>query len=177
MTMRGKYLTSFGLLTAGVTVAAMAANVYGTAGNDNPLMGTRDADKMYGYAGHDHMYGVDGNDILYGGDGNDLLNGGVGSNWLNGGAGDDTFDTQLATYTTTIDGYQGHEVVHIDCSSDWDGQPGTSNLQKLVLQNRDANADMVFTGRDGIKILFKGLTKNDMSPLLAPNIQRRGLAC
>jgi Ca2+-binding RTX toxin-like protein len=173
MAMRGKYLTSFWLLTAGVTVAAMAANIYGTAGNDGFLRGTDTADVMYGYAGNDHMYGLDGNDTMFGGDGIDRLNGGGGWNRLVGGAGADQFDTQTGT-GATIDDYQGHELVNISCDSDWGGDHAATNLQKLVLQNSNANADMVFTGRDGIKILFKGLTKNDMSPTLAPNIQGLG---
>jgi Ca2+-binding RTX toxin-like protein len=177
MTMRGQYLMSFGLLTAGVTVAAMAANIYGTAGNDG-LRGTSTADKMYGYAGSDTMSGDGGNDILYGGDGDDRLYGGPGWNWLNGGAGNDTFETQLATHTT-IDGYQEHELIHIDCSSDWGGDHVTENSRHFLSQNGDvlSTPDVVFSGRDGKQILFVGLTRTAVLQGFAVNIRGIGIGC
>jgi RTX calcium-binding nonapeptide repeat (4 copies) len=175
--MRGKYLTSFGLLTAGVTVAAMAANVYGTAGNDS-LHGTATADGMYGYAGNDTIVGGAGNDTIFGGDGDDRLYGGTGWNRLVGGAGNDTFETQTATHTS-IDDYQQHELINIDCNSDWGGDHVTENSRHFLSQNNDvfATGDVAFTGRDGTQVVFKGLTRTAVIQGFAVNIRGIGIGC
>jgi len=88
-------------------------------GNDRPnnLIGTPEADTIFGLGGNDTINGrggndrIDGgweNDRIYGGSGNDSLDGGPGNDILNGGPGNDTltgglgsnefhFNTPLAT--------------------------------------------------------------------------------
>ncbi len=73
---------------------------YGTNFNDNgttqngiyypPLIGTDDADQIFGLAGNDIIEGRAGNDRLYGNAGNDLIRGGDGVDYLSGGDGNDT---------------------------------------------------------------------------------------
>ncbi|MFI0848763.1 calcium-binding protein [Mesorhizobium sp. IMUNJ 23232] len=90
------------------------AIIIGTNGNDRTalggadLIGTPDADKIFGFSGKDlldgglgndwldgglgddWLFGRGGNDILIGGKGTDMLEGGAGEDTLDGGAGDDT---------------------------------------------------------------------------------------
>lgn len=54
------------------------------------LVGTSDADELYGGEGSDDLSGLDGNDVLVSNAGDDVLSGGVGQDELFGGAGDDT---------------------------------------------------------------------------------------
>ena len=60
--------------------------------NDSDLIGTDEADAIYGYGGRDILRGRDGDDILYGGDAHDWLYGGRGDDTIYGGAGDDRLD-------------------------------------------------------------------------------------
>lgn len=66
------------------------AIIKGTAGNDDPLVGTSGNDQIYGYAGEDNISGGDGDDSIYAGDDNDTIDGGEGNDFIDGGAGDDT---------------------------------------------------------------------------------------
>jgi Ca2+-binding RTX toxin-like protein len=148
------------------SAAAIAATVNGTSGADD-LHGTAVGDTLNGYAGNDHLYGVGGNDFLNGGAGNDMLNGGTDWNQLSGGTGKDEFQTQLAANTVITD-IESLEVVFVSCESDWGAGNPAVNLQKLLLQNSATpNADMVFTGRDGVKIKFSGFTKNELATMMS----------
>ena len=53
------------------------------------LIGTDEADTIYGYGGHDLIRSGDGADIIYGGAGNDDVRGGDDDDTLYGGAGND----------------------------------------------------------------------------------------
>ena len=64
---------------------------HGTQGAD-VLIGTPDADTIYGFGGNDTLNGGPGDDVLAGMDGADTLNGGDGDDYLLGGAGNDTLD-------------------------------------------------------------------------------------
>ena len=70
------------------------AIIKGTEFNDNgidkkKLVGTNQADSIYGYAGNDILSGQGGNDYLYGGANNDVLDGGPGNDTLYGRSGFD----------------------------------------------------------------------------------------
>ncbi|WP_159719078.1 calcium-binding protein [Geminicoccus flavidas] len=68
------------------------ADIYGTEDNDwgaNELLGTNNADNIFGYGGHDWLKGRGGADNLFGEAGDDLLYGDAGSDHLYGGAGAD----------------------------------------------------------------------------------------
>jgi Ca2+-binding RTX toxin-like protein len=79
-------------------LAAFAANITGTNGNDN-LRGTRNSDTIrarggddlvYGRGSSDNLYGGRGNDKVFGANGNDNIYGWYGTNLLDGGPGRDT---------------------------------------------------------------------------------------
>jgi Ca2+-binding RTX toxin-like protein len=77
-------------------------------GDDRPnnLIGTPEADTIFGFGGNDTINGrggndhIDGgweNDRIYGGSGNDSLDGGPGNDILNGGPGNDTLTDRLGS--------------------------------------------------------------------------------
>lgn len=53
---------------------------YGSEGDDNPLNGTNERDKIFALGGNDFVRAFDGSDILVGGPGADTLDGGGGRN-------------------------------------------------------------------------------------------------
>ena len=58
---------------------------------DNLILGTNNANKLYGYLGNDTLNGNGGDDYLFGAEGNDTLTGGAGYDRMYGGTGDDTY--------------------------------------------------------------------------------------
>ena len=82
---------------AGDTLTSIQ-NIIGTAqadtlfgnGEANILRGNDGIDTLAGRAGNDYLDGGEGGDYLYGNEGNDRLDGGVGNDVLYGGADDDT---------------------------------------------------------------------------------------
>lgn len=98
---------------------------------DDELVGTTNADWIYGLDGKDVLFGRDGNDRLYGGshddrlygeDGRDTLRGEWGNDRLYGGAGNDTFidinGTDLMSGGTGVDsvdysGFYGRVTVDL----------------------------------------------------------------
>jgi Ca2+-binding RTX toxin-like protein len=88
------------------------AIIKGTGFNDNntvngdgklhkSLVGTDQADSIYGKAGNDILFGLDGNDNLYGGNHEDILYGGYGNDLVAGELGYDT-----------LYGQQGDDILH-----------------------------------------------------------------
>jgi Ca2+-binding RTX toxin-like protein len=68
------------------------AIIKGSSGDDSgnkSLIGTKQADEIYGYEGNDTLIGDAGNDTLTGDAGNDTLRGDEGNDTLIGGAGTD----------------------------------------------------------------------------------------
>ena len=65
-----------------------ADSIFGKAGNDI-LSGLGGNDYLEGGTGNDKLYGGTGNDDLRGEAGNDYLNGGIGKDYLDGGTGND----------------------------------------------------------------------------------------
>lgn len=84
-----------------------ADQIYGLSGNDT-LNGGNQNDTLYGGTGNDTLNGENGSDTLYGDEGSDILNGGTGNDTLIGGAGDDTLtggngaDTFKYSYTLEV---------------------------------------------------------------------------
>ena len=66
-----------------------AATIVGTAGDDNPLLGTSGDDVIVGREGNDVIQGRGGNDRICGNGGVDTVQGGRGDDSLHGGGGDD----------------------------------------------------------------------------------------
>ncbi len=74
-------------------VTSKVNKIYGTPGDDSgnkSLIGTKQADEIYGYEGNDEIYGDAGNDKIYGGADNDTVYGDAGNDKIYGGAGNDT---------------------------------------------------------------------------------------
>ena len=132
---------------------------YGTAGNDNPLYGTKENDTIYGLAGNDRIVSDDGNDYveagdgddevngypttggaymiyrstgnktIYGGNGNDFLIGGSGSNLIYGDAGIDRIYGQDGD--DKLYGGEGNDTIYAGAGVDAiDGGDGDDYLSK-----------------------------------------------
>ncbi|MES2353861.1 MAG: calcium-binding protein [Pseudomonadota bacterium] len=80
----------------------MAAIRRGTSGDDG-LMGSEQANSMYGFDGNDYLAGLGGADSLYGGNGNDTLDGGEGDNLIDGGSGADVMYSGGGNDTFVVD--------------------------------------------------------------------------
>jgi Ca2+-binding RTX toxin-like protein len=100
-------------LPAMLDVAAAAANIVGTAGNDT-LNGSANADQIFGLGGNDTLNGRAGNDILFGGEGNDVLTGGIGDDQLFGEAGDDRFIWNTGDGNDIVEGGGGIDRLEIN---------------------------------------------------------------
>ncbi len=68
-----------------------ACGIIGT-GDADEMFGTPANDRMCGLGGADEIHGFDGNDLLVGGPGNDLLDGGRGTDECLGGSGTDDLE-------------------------------------------------------------------------------------
>lgn len=132
---------------------------YGTAGNDNPLYGTKENDTIYGLAGNDRIVSDDGNDYveagdgddevngypttggaymiyrstgnktIYGGNGNDFLIGGSGNNLIYGDAGIDRIYGQDGD--DKLYGGEGNDTIYAGAGVDAiDGGDGDDYLSK-----------------------------------------------
>lgn len=100
-----------------------ADTLFGGLAGDTISAGAGD-DFAYGYAGDDTLNGGDetgafGGDHLYGGDGNDTLNGNAGADFLDGGAGSDVLDGGTGDDTLRDDagnnilrGGEGNDALH-----------------------------------------------------------------
>ncbi|NNE88572.1 MAG: type I secretion protein [Silicimonas sp.] len=82
--------------------------IFGTTGDDQPLLGTASDDIIYGGedtspsgTGNDSIDALEGDDTVYGGDGNDTIIGGFGADELFGGDGDDVIRGGQGTPATS----------------------------------------------------------------------------
>lgn len=98
---------------------ASAEQVFAVQVTPPGIQGTAGADTLTGTALNDNLYGLAGNDTLIGLAGNDMLDGGAGADTMRGGAGNDTYyvddagdvvDEQVATTTTTDQGYMAGDA-------------------------------------------------------------------
>jgi hypothetical protein len=90
----------------GTVTITVAADYFGTAGNDAPPVGT---------ALSDVFDGLGGNDTFNGAGGNDFLIGGAGADNLTGGGGSDTFSYNSAAEggDTITDFLSGTDIINI----------------------------------------------------------------
>lgn len=128
----------------------------GTAGDT--ISGAGGDDFVYGYAGDDTLHGGDetgefAGDHLYGGDGNDTLNGNAGADFLDGGNGNDVLDGGIGNDTLRDDA--GFNILR--------GGDGNDTLTALTMgtsSELDGGAgDDTLDGNDDDK--FIGGTGND----------------
>ena len=75
----------------GVDTTIVTIEDFAIRTNHHPVLGTSDADIIYGYDDDNFLLGIEGNDTIYGGNGNDELDGGAGIDVLYGNADADTF--------------------------------------------------------------------------------------
>jgi len=83
-------------------------DIMGTSKKDH-LVGTLNAEAIYGLSDQDLLEGDEGNDTLDGGAENDTLIGGNGNNWLDGGSGDDSI--QSGDGNNTVSGGSGADWI------------------------------------------------------------------
>lgn len=81
-------MSTVALLVTASAGVALAANVFGTNGDDT-LFGTAQADDIRGKGGNDELRGGAGDDALHGGNGNDVIYGHGDDDILKGGFGGD----------------------------------------------------------------------------------------
>ena len=112
-------------------------NAIGGAGNDT-ILGSWQANTLYGGAGDDYLSGVGGaandyqgfapgnNDVLYGEAGNDILVGTDNNNVLDGGTGNDTLDGRAGNDSLfggngddSLDGGDGADTLSGGAGNDW----------------------------------------------------------
>ena len=108
-------LTNTTTITINVTDVTEINTIRGTEGddgyqNDSDLIGTDEADAIYGYGGRDVLRGRDGDDILYGGDAHDWLRGDSGDDTLYGG--DDRDSLYGGSEEDTLYGGAGDDYLH-----------------------------------------------------------------
>lgn len=89
--------------------------LFGRDGNDT-IFGNGGIDVLIGGAGDDQLYGGVEKDTLQGGDGNDILFGNAGENTLSGGDGDDIIYGGLQA--DTITGGNGDDVIYANGGGD-----------------------------------------------------------
>ncbi|MEI6032590.1 MAG: hypothetical protein WCQ20_15725, partial [Synechococcaceae cyanobacterium ELA739] len=98
--------------------------VNGTAA-DESVIGSNNADCIYGGAGNDTLIGLGGDDNIFGGVGNDSIEGSLGNDSIDGGLGDDTIDGGLGDDTIfggsgndSIEGSLGNDSIDSDLGDD-----------------------------------------------------------
>jgi Ca2+-binding RTX toxin-like protein len=151
---RGKLLlpAAVAAMLLAATGVALAANLYGTGGDDVIRAGST-ADTIYGYDGADALFGKAGNDTLYGGLGNDHQKASlydevemeyVGAG-VRGGGGDDTIYGQEGD--DDIEGNAGRDIVNDTSPNDADRAWGGSENDALDVADGDT-ADRAACGED-----------------------------
>ncbi len=142
--------------------------IYGTDQNED-LIGTMRADRMWAFAGNDRLYALDGNDELYGGDGNDLLDGGTGRDLMFGGSGNDSYRVDNAGDVVSEQTIAGQDDGGVDVVTSQISYKLTDYVERLVLGGNSAidgvgndlnnnikgnNADNVLFGGGGSDIIY-----------------------
>ena len=142
-------------------------------GNDlgNSILGTANANRLYGYAGSDSLSGGGGDDYLFGAEGNDTLTGGSGYDRMYGGAGDDLYIVADSTDYAYENVGEGNDRVIASINHQLRAEveelelAGSANLRgygnasnNLMLGNSGAN---LLYGRDGNDTL-QGNAGNDI---------------
>ena len=99
------------------SLAEMARNLRGTAGND-VMDAIHIESYMNGGAGDDRITGSQGSDVLEGGEGNDILSGGAGDDELNGGRGNDTLYGGVGDDVYMFEKGFGRDIINEDAGND-----------------------------------------------------------
>lgn len=124
--------------------------IQGSNYND-AIIGTADADTIYGGYGNDTINGQPGNDLIYGDDGNDVIEGNLGNDTVYGGSGSDTLtDVSGNDY---LNGGDGGDTFTI--------RSKTSNVTMLGGSSYDyfnvsAKTSYIDTGEDGGNVNVQG---------------------
>ncbi|MDA0179634.1 hypothetical protein OJ997_04950 [Solirubrobacter phytolaccae] len=153
------------LATLAVGGTAMAAQIGGTAGNDQ-IRGTVKADVIDGAAGDDQINARRGADTVTGGEGNDLLRGGWGADRQFGGAGNDTIYAGVGRDETW--GEDGDDTLWALARADVHGKNDTAGdvlhggNGNDTFRTRDGEADTIDCGPgvDTVYADFKDVLAN-----------------
>ena len=160
-------LTDTAEITINVTDATEINTIRGTEGddgyaNDRDLIGTDEADAIYGYGGKDTLRGGAGDDILYGGDDLDWLHGNSGDDTIYGGAGNDSL--YGGSEEDTLYGGAGND--HLHGGRDDDTLYGGSGKDSLYGGGSAGGTDLLYGGADADKFIlnpFDGFTRDRAS--------------
>ncbi len=117
--------------------------ILGTNDDDNVLMGSLEADKIFSFDGDDRIQSLHGNDTIYAGNGDDSVNGGLDDDLIFGGNGNDN-----------LSGSVGNDIIHGDDGDDYvSGGDGDDQLYGGIgddeMSGGDGNDEMYgWNGRD-----------------------------
>lgn len=121
------------------------------------MIGTAQADEIFGFVEDDVIQGLGGSDELHGGAGNDTISGGTGDDLLNGNAGSDTYIFNIGDGQDEIQNYVGGSFVNPnpDAATATDIlEFGAGILAAEVTASRDGD-DLVLTldgGTDSVTV-------------------------
>jgi hypothetical protein len=154
---------------------ADSCTIFGTAGSDDNLSGTPNADKICAYDGHDTVFGWGGDDTVTAGLGDDRVNGGDGDDVLKGGPGDDNLQAEDLVPDNDWDrGNGGDDICTADPGDIVDPSCETvhiqSSIQTTATESIDSGAGediWSFTGSPGDGY---GLVADTVSTLTAFDI-------
>jgi Ca2+-binding RTX toxin-like protein len=119
------------IVNAGANVNANVGDAQGgTTAGDDIVIGSGNANTIYGGKGGDSLDGGVGNDRLYGEDGNDTLIGGVGNDTVDAGAGNDTVVYRSGDGMDTIDGGADSDTLRIV-----EAAAGANDTARVVMAN------------------------------------------
>ena len=129
------------------------------SGNNDSVVGSNGANRLFGFGGRDTLLGQDGDDVILGGEGNDSLLGGNGDDEIWGEAGADTIDggagSDLVRYRDEARG------VSVDLSTGvaTDGGQARDTLINIENVHGSEHVDQI-TGNSAANRLF-GFAGND----------------
>jgi Ca2+-binding RTX toxin-like protein len=151
----GANVASYATAAAGVTVRLYVPGPQATggAGTDTlvkiaDVIGSSQADSLYGSNGDNRLVGENGADFLAGGGGDDKLDGGDKNDTLAGGAGDDLLNGGRGKNTVSYEDAAGGVSVNLSLATAQNtGGDGTDVVLRMVNVNGSANADTL-TGNE-----------------------------
>ncbi|KEJ87726.1 beta strand repeat-containing protein, partial [Sulfitobacter donghicola] len=129
------------------------------SGNNDSVVGSNGANRLFGFGGRDTLLGQDGDDVLLGGEGNDSLLGGNGDDEIWGEAGADTIDggtgSDLVRYRDEARGVS----VDLSIGVATDGGQARDTLINIENVHGSEHVDQI-TGNSAANRLF-GFAGND----------------
>ena len=151
---------------SGSAITTLGKLYLGTTGDDREgtaIVGSGDADLIFGFAGDDRLDGGLGEDTLFGGGGVDTLRGGADDDMLVGGGGDDTL--RGGTGDDTLYGNKGDDNLYGAAGDDtyvFEGDFGADTIRddtdggKLYFKGSEDNINLVFQPQDGTLVILLG---------------------